>query len=83
MHQEPQTCFTWAVEKKNWTDTQGSKVLFKLKIKFKFHLEINISGLEEGWRTTESTLLDVQCEVSSQRRFGLQGYLLVLVHCVF
>ncbi len=38
----------WAVEKKNWTVAQWSKVLFLDKSKFAFHLEINVP--ESGGR---------------------------------
>ncbi len=53
---------TWAVEKKNWTVAQWSKVLFS---DFAFHLETRSQSLEEEWRGTDSTLLEVQCEVST------------------
>ncbi len=56
---------TWAVEKKNWSVAQWSKVLFSDKSKFAFHLEIKVWSLEEEWRGTESMLLEVQCEVST------------------
>ncbi len=38
---------------------------------------------QEERRGTDSMLLEVQCEVSSQWWFGLPCHLLVLVHCVF
>ncbi len=55
---------TWAVEKKNWTVAQWSKVLFSDESKF------CISFGNQGprvWRKsgTESMLLEVQCEVST------------------
>ncbi len=57
---------TWAVEKKNWTVAQWSKVLFSDESK------ICISFGNQGprvWRkshrSTESMLLEVQCEVST------------------
>ncbi len=56
---------TWAVEKKNWTVAQWSKVLFQMKVNFAFHLEARSQSLEEEWRDTESMLLEVQCEVST------------------
>ncbi len=56
---------TWAVEKKNWTVAQWSKVLFSDESKFCIHLEIKVQSLEEEWRGTESMLLEVQCEVST------------------
>ncbi len=52
----------WAVEKKNWTIAQWSKVLFSDKSTFCF--SFGNQGLEEEWRGTESKLLEVQCEVS-------------------
>ncbi len=39
---------TWAVEKKNWTVAQWSKVLFSDESKFAFHLEIKVP--ESGGR---------------------------------
>ncbi len=53
---------TWAVEKKNWTVAQWSKVLFSDKSKF--CISFGNQGLGEDWRGTESKLLEVQCEVS-------------------
>ncbi len=52
---------TWAVEKKNWTVAQWSKVLFSDKSKFCF--SFGNQGLEEDWRGIESKQLEVQCEV--------------------
>ncbi len=54
---------TWAVEKKNWTVAQWSKVLFSDKSKF--CISFGNQGLGEEWRGTESMLLEVQCEVST------------------
>ncbi len=34
-----------------------------MKVNFAFHLETRSQSLEEKWRGTESTLLEVQCEV--------------------
>ncbi len=57
---------TWAVEKKNWTVAQWSKVIFSDESKFCF--SFGNQGLESGeWRGTESMLLEVQCEVSEVR----------------
>ncbi len=53
---------TWAKEKKNWTVAQCSKVLFSDESTF------CISSGNQGprvWRGTESTLLEVQCKVST------------------
>ncbi len=54
---------TWAVEKKNWTVAQWSKVLFSDESKF--CISFGNQGPEEEWRGTESMLLEVQCEVST------------------
>ncbi len=57
---------TWAVEKKNWTVAQWSKVLFSDESKFlHFIWKSRSQSLEEEWRGTESMLLEVQCEVST------------------
>ncbi len=53
---------TWAVEKKNWTVAQWSKVLFSDESNF---WKSRSQSLEEEWRGTESMLLEVQCEVST------------------
>ncbi len=55
---------TWAVEKKNWTVAQWSKVLFSDESTFCI-LFSRSQSLEEEWRGTESMLLEVQCEVST------------------
>ncbi len=60
-----QKCLTWAVEKKNWTVAQWSKVLFSDESKCCF--SFGNQGLEKDWRGTESKLLEVQCEVSEVR----------------
>ncbi len=57
---------TWAVEKKNWTVAQWSKVLFSDECKIlHFIWKSRSQSLEEEWRGTESMLLEVQCEVST------------------
>ncbi len=57
---------TWAVEKKNWTVAQWSKVLFSDESKFlHFIWKSRSQSLEEEWRGTESMLLEVECEVST------------------
>ncbi len=61
-----QKYFTWAKEKKNWTVAQWSKVLFSDESKFCISYS-RFQSLEEGWRGTESMLLEVQCEVSTVR----------------
>ncbi len=66
---------TWAVEKKNWTVAQWSKVLFSDESKFCISFGNQgprvwrKSGEAQNpcclWRGTESMLLEVQCEVST------------------
>ncbi len=57
---------TWAKKKKNWTVAQWSKVLFSDESKFCISFGKSRSqNLEEERRGTESTLLEVQCEVST------------------
>ncbi len=75
---------TWAVEKKNWTVAQWSKVLFSDESKFAFHLEIKVP--ESGGRVERHRIHVVWSPVwsfHSQWWFGLPCHLLVLVHCVF
>ncbi len=76
---------TWAVEKKNWTVAQWSKVLFsEMKVNFAFHLEINVP--ESGGRVERHRIHVAWSPVwcfHSQWWFGLPCHLLVLVHCVF
>ncbi len=74
---------TWAVEKKNWTVAQWSKVLFSDESKF------CISFGNQGprvWR--KSGEAQTPCCLKSSVKFpqwwfGLPCHLLVLVHCVF
>ncbi len=73
---------TWAVEKKNWTVAQWSKVLFSDESKF--HLEIKVP--ESGGRVERHRIHVAWSPVwsfHSQWWFGLSCHLLVLVHCVF
>ncbi len=75
---------TWAVEKKNWTVAQWSKVLFQMKVNFAFHLEIKVP--ESGGRVERHRIHVAWSPVwsfHSQWWFGLPCHLLVLVHCVF
>ncbi len=75
---------TWAVEKKNWTAAQWSKVLFQMKVNFAFHLEIKVP--ESGGRVERHRIHVAWSPVwsfHSQWWFGLPCHLLVLVHCVF
>ncbi len=75
---------TWAVEKKNWTVAQWSKVLFSDESKFciSFGNKVPESGgklerhrIHVAWSPVWS--------FHSQWWFGLPCHLLVLVHCVF
>ncbi len=52
--------------------------LFRWKYILHLIWKSRFQSLEKDWRDTESMLLEVQCEVSSQ-----WCHLLVLVHCVF
>ncbi len=74
---------TWAVEKKNWTVAQWSKVLFSDESKF------CISFGNQGprvWRKSGEAqnpcCLKSSVKFHSQWWFGLPCHLLVLVHCV-
>ncbi len=74
----------WAVEKKNWTVAQWSKVLFSDESKF------SISFGNRGprvWRKSGEAqnpcCLSPVLSFHSQWWFGLPCHLLVLVHCVF
>ncbi len=64
---------TWAVEKKNWTVAQWSKVLFSDESKFSGRVERH--RIHVAWSPVWS--------FHSQWWFGLPCHLLVLVHCVF
>ncbi len=71
---------TWAVEKKNWTVAQWSKV----KVNFAFHLEIKVP--ESGGRVERHRIHVAWSPVwsfHSQWWFGLPCHLLVLLHFVF
>ncbi len=75
---------TWAVEKKNWTVAQRSKVLFQMKVNFAFYLEIKVP--ESGERVERHRIHVAWSPVwsfHSQWWFWLPCHLLVLVHCVF
>ncbi len=70
---------TWAVEKKNWTVAQWSKVLFsdesKFCISFGNQGRVERYIIHVAWSPVWS--------FHSQWWFGLPCHLLVLVHCVF
>ncbi len=71
---------TWSKEKKNWTVAQWSKVLFSDKSKF------CISFGNQGprvWRKGGEVAWSPVLSFHSLWWFGVQCYLLVLVHCVF
>ncbi len=71
---------TWAVEKKNWTVAQWSKVLFSDKSKFCF--SFGNQGLESGGRVERHRIHVAWSPVwsfHSQWWFGLPCHLLVLV----
>ncbi len=79
-----QRCLTWAKEKKNWTVTQWSKVLFSDECKG------CISFGNQGprvWGKVEKLIGQVAwspvLRFHSLWWFGVQCHLLVLVHCVF
>ncbi len=75
---------TWAVEKKNGTVAQWSKVLFSDESKFCISLEIKVP--ESGGRVERHRIHVAWSPVwsfHSQWWFGLPCHLLVLVHSVF
>ncbi len=74
---------TWAVEKKNWTVAQWSKVLFSDESKF--CISFGNQGLESGGRVERHRIQAAWSPVWSfwsQGWFGVSWHLLVLVHCV-
>ncbi len=83
-HRQRQRRLTRAKEKKNWTVTQWSKVIFQMRASFVFHLETKV--LESGGRVEKLTAQVAWSPVLSFHSlwwFGVQFHLLVLVHCVF
>ncbi len=75
---------TWAVEKKNWTVAQWSKVLFSDESKFCISFGNKVP--ESGGRVERHRIHVAWSPVwsfHSQWWFGLPCHLLVLVHCVF
>ncbi len=73
---------TWAKEKKYWTVTQRSKVLFSDESKFC----ISFGNLESGGRVEKLIAQVAWSPVLSFHSLwwlGVQCHLLVLVHCVF
>ncbi len=75
---------TWAVEKKNWTVAQWSKILFSDESKFciSFGNKVPESG-GRGERHRIHVAWSPVWSFHSQWWFGLPCHLLVLVHCVF
>ncbi len=75
---------TWAVEKKNWTVAQWSKVLFSNESTFCISFGNKVP--ESGGRVERHRIHVAWSSVwsfHSQWWFGLPCHLLVLVHCVF
>ncbi len=79
-----QSRLTWAKEKKNWTVTQWSKVLFSDESTF--CISFGNQGPRD-WRKGEKLIAQVAwspvLSFHSLWWFGVQCLLLVLVHCVF
>ncbi len=50
-----QRCLTWAKEKKNWTVTQWSKVLFQMRASFVFHLETKVQRFTHNCVSSHSS----------------------------
>ncbi len=62
----------------------GPKSSFQMKVHLAFIWKSRSQSLEEGWRGTESMLLEVQCKVSTVcDDLGVSCHLLVLIHWVF
>ncbi len=64
-NRQRQKRLAWAKDKKDWTAAEWSKLCSLMKVNFAFPLEIRVQSLEEERRGTESTLLEVQCKVST------------------
>ncbi len=76
---------TWVKEKKNWTVTQWSKVLFSDESKF--CISFGNQGPRDSGGRVEKLIAQVAwspvLSFHSLWWFGVQCHLLVLVHCVF
>ncbi len=75
---------TWAKQKKNWTVTQWSKVLFSDESKF--CISFGNQGprvWRKGGEAHSPSCLKSSVKFHSLWWFGVQCHLLVLVHCVF
>ncbi len=65
-NRQRQKRLAWAKDKKDWTAAEWSKVMFSDESKFLHFLwKSGSQSLEEERRGTESTLLEVQCKVST------------------
>ncbi len=62
-NRQRQKRLAWAKDKKDWTAAEWSKVMFSDESKF--CISFGNQSLEEERRGTESTLLEVQCKVST------------------
>ncbi len=76
-----QRCLTWAKEKKNWTVTQCSKVLFSDESKF--CISFGNQGPRVWRKCGEAHSPSPVLSFHSQWWCGVHCHLLVLVHCVF
>ncbi len=63
-NRQRQKRLAWAKDKKHWTAAEWSKVMFSDEI-LQFLWKSGSQSLEEERRGTESTLLEVQCKVST------------------
>ncbi len=65
-NRQRQKRLAWAKDKKDWTAAEWSKVMFSDESKFCISFgNQGLKSLEEERRGTESTLLEVQCKVST------------------
>ncbi len=64
-NRQRQKRLAWAKDKKDWTAAEWSKVMFSDESNFAFPLEIRVPESGGRERGTESTLLEVQCKVST------------------
>ncbi len=62
-NRQRQKRLAWAKDKKDWTAAEWSKVMFSDESQF--CISFGNQSLEEERRDTESTLLEVQCKVST------------------
>ncbi len=64
-NRQRQKRLAWAKDKKDWTAAEWSKVMFSDESNFAFPLKIRVPESGGRERGTESTLLEVQCKVST------------------